>query len=241
MVKNNIKFVFKMFIGSVSSHLSVFSSNARKNEPEKLGKRTLFMEWKYVFQTRFKSKCFHYNYMNKWIENIHKSVYHKSVNVNLVVENEIQIKSGITIKCRCRCKNPKKHYLWEKDYTCNPAKCSCKNGQYLAYNIIDDSVIMCDEIVEEIKTISIKNCSNSRLSSIIWTLSWTIKSWENANYGKLIKFTKSCQCSWSNKPLHIQTYLLVSSGQREVFWIEKYLNCLFFFRFQNLIFWKKNR
>ena len=84
-----------------------------------------------------------------------------------MVENEIQIKSGITIKCRCRCKNPKKHYLWEKDYTCNPATCSCKNGQYLAYNIIEDSVIMCDEIVEEIKTISIKNCSNSRLSSII--------------------------------------------------------------------------
>ena len=29
----------------------------------------------------------------------------------------------------------------------NPATCSSENGKYLA-NIIDDSVIMCDEIIE---------------------------------------------------------------------------------------------
>ena len=29
----------------------------------------------------------------------------------------------------------------------NPATCSCENGKYLA-SIIDDSVIMCDEIIE---------------------------------------------------------------------------------------------
>ena len=57
-------------------------------------------------------------------------------------------------KCRCECK---KHNICEKDYIWNPASCSCKNGRYLA-NIMDDSVIMCDEIVElydeEAKTVS---------------------------------------------------------------------------------------
>ena len=35
-----------------------------------------------------------------------------------------------------------KYYIW------NPATCSCENGKYLA-SIIDDSVIMCYEIIEE--------------------------------------------------------------------------------------------
>ena len=30
----------------------------------------------------------------------------------------------------------------------NPATCSCENGKYLA-SIIDDSVITCDEVIEE--------------------------------------------------------------------------------------------
>ena len=41
----------------------------------------------------------------------------------------------------------KKNYIW------NAASCSCENGEYLP-SIIDNSVIMCDEIIEEIKTIS---------------------------------------------------------------------------------------
>ena len=46
-------------------------------------------------------------------------------------------------KCQCECKNPKKRvckHFW------NPATCSCKSGKYLA-SIIDNSVIMCDEII----------------------------------------------------------------------------------------------
>ena len=34
-----------------------------------------------------------------------------------------------------------------KDFIWNPATCSWKNGKYLA-SIIDDSVIMCDEVIE---------------------------------------------------------------------------------------------
>ena len=52
-------------------------------------------------------------------------------------------------KCRCECK---KNHVCEKDYIWNPAECSCENGKSLA-SIIDDSVIMFDEIIEEIKTV----------------------------------------------------------------------------------------
>ena len=45
--------------------------------------------------------------------------------------------------------------IW--DYVSNPATCTCENGKYLA-SIMDDSVIICDEVIEsydeEIKTIT---------------------------------------------------------------------------------------
>ena len=47
-------------------------------------------------------------------------------------------------KCRCECK---KHHIGEKDYVWNLATCNCENGKYLA-NIMDDSVITCDEITD---------------------------------------------------------------------------------------------
>ena len=42
--------------------------------------------------------------------------------------------------------------MCDKGYIWNPTTCSCKNGKYLA-NIIDGSVITCDDIIEEAKTI----------------------------------------------------------------------------------------
>ena len=51
-------------------------------------------------------------------------------------------------KCRCECK---KHHIWEKYYIWNPATCSCKVGKYLP-NIMDDSVITCDEERKTIPT-----------------------------------------------------------------------------------------
>ena len=42
----------------------------------------------------------------------------------------------------------KKSHVCEKDYIWNPATRSCENGKYLA-SITDDSVITCDEIIEE--------------------------------------------------------------------------------------------
>ena len=52
-------------------------------------------------------------------------------------------------KFRCEFEN---HAICEKDYIWNPARCSCKNGKYLA-SITDDTVITCDEIIEETKTV----------------------------------------------------------------------------------------
>ena len=61
-----------------------------------------------------------------------------------MVENVILIKGGIMINVAAIAK---KHHICEKDYIWNPATCSCKNGKYLA-SIIDNSVIMCDEIID---------------------------------------------------------------------------------------------
>ena len=46
-------------------------------------------------------------------------------------------------KCRCECKK----HICEKDVW-NPSTCICENGKYFA-NIMDDSVIMCDEVIEK--------------------------------------------------------------------------------------------
>ena len=55
-------------------------------------------------------------------------------------ENVIQINGGITINVNVSVKNA----MYVKK---NPSTCSCENGKYLA-TIIDDSAIMCDEIIE---------------------------------------------------------------------------------------------
>ena len=45
--------------------------------------------------------------------------------------------------------------MCKKDYIWIPVACSCENDKYLG-SIIDNSVIMNDEIMEEAKIISIK-------------------------------------------------------------------------------------
>ena len=64
-------------------------------------------------------------------------------------ENVIQIKSGMMINVNASVKN----IIYVRDYIWNPATCSCENGKHLS-SIIDDSVITCDEIIEETKTIA---------------------------------------------------------------------------------------
>ena len=61
-------------------------------------------------------------------------------------ENVIQINVGITINVDVSVKNVMyvKNYY---DYVWSRTTCSCENGKYLA-SIMDDSVIMCDEIIQ---------------------------------------------------------------------------------------------
>ena len=74
---------------------------------------------------------------------------HANVNVNLMGENVIQIENRIMISVHA---NVKKHHMCEKDCIWNLSANSCENGKYLAI-IIDNTVIMCHEIIEETKTI----------------------------------------------------------------------------------------
>ena len=72
-----------------------------------------------------------------------------NVNLNLIKKKCNSNQKWNNDKCWCK---SKKHHICEKDYIWNPATCSCKNGKYLV-SIFDDSVITCDEIIEETKKI----------------------------------------------------------------------------------------
>ena len=54
-------------------------------------------------------------------------------------------------KCRCECKNPTKHHVCKRDYIWNPSTCTCQT-----VNIIGDSVITCDGIIEVTKAVPAK-------------------------------------------------------------------------------------
>ena len=113
------------------------------------------------------------NTLNDWSNKV--CVPNKTEDLNLSVFNMItQINELKTLRkhisCKCKCKfdgrkcnqkrnnnkcrrECKKHHTCEKNYIWNPATCSCKNGTYFA-SIIDDSVITCDENIEETKTVT---------------------------------------------------------------------------------------
>ena len=83
-----------------------------------------------------------------------------------MVKNVVRIKSGIItsdsvnvkIQKDIVCAKKKKNNNNDNNNIWNPATCSCKNGKY-ARNIIHDSVITCDKIIEETKTIPTKSIS----------------------------------------------------------------------------------
>ena len=50
-------------------------------------------------------------------------------------------------KCRCTCKNRKKHCVYKKRYTYNSITSACKTDKYLK-SIFDDSVIGCGKIID---------------------------------------------------------------------------------------------
>ena len=54
----------------------------------------------------------------------YRRIYHANVNVNLMVENVIETKSGITINVGASVKMEKKYRVCEKDYIWNLAICN---------------------------------------------------------------------------------------------------------------------
>ena len=78
----------------------------------------------------------------------------QNMNVSLMEENAIRIKSGITIYVSVIVKI-RKTCVQKRLY---PATCGCENGKYLA-SVIDNSVVMCDEIIEKTKTVPTSSTS----------------------------------------------------------------------------------
>ena len=72
-----------------------------------------------------------------------QSIYHTNVNVNLMVGNINQTKSGKTINVGA---STKEHHVWQKDYIGKLSSCSCKKGKYVG-GIIDGPVITYDETI----------------------------------------------------------------------------------------------
>ena len=69
------------------------------------------------------------------------------MNVNSIVENVFQIKSGIRINVDVSVKIRKNMHMKK---ILNPATCSSQNGEY--YCIIGDSVIMCNGIIDMVQS-----------------------------------------------------------------------------------------
>ena len=52
----------------------------------------------------------------------------------------------------------------EKDYVCNPVTCNGENGKYLA-SIMDDSAVICDEVIDADVDADVKVKSNNKAKS----------------------------------------------------------------------------
>ena len=105
-------------------------------------------------------------------------------------------------KCRYECK---KRHACEKDYVWNSATCNCKNGKYLT-SIMDDSVITCDEIIEERVATNLRenktNCKTQNLYILLAFLLITIALLISVSiYGYLIKYRekKKIYCHFTSQ------------------------------------------
>ena len=110
-------------------------------------------KWNKRFYYTWIINYIYYTYIFNWIlgkaesKFLKKDISLQNVNVSLMEENVVEIKSLIMINAEVGLKVWKtiKVIIW------NPAICSCENNKYLASSI-DNSVIPCYEITEETKT-----------------------------------------------------------------------------------------
>ena len=74
-----------------------------------------------------------------------------------MVENVIQVKMGIKKSIDVAAKI-QENIMCKKNYICNLSTCTYENGKYLG-SIIDDSVIICDKIINAVQSGSRKTVS----------------------------------------------------------------------------------
>ena len=89
-------------------------------------------------------------------------MFHMIVNANSVVQLVIQIRNGIMINVYTSVKKCKKDYSW------NPSACVCEKSKYLK-RIVDDSVIVCDYILNVTDSVSI-NVTNAISRNVTSTI-----------------------------------------------------------------------
>ena len=90
-----------------------------------------------------------------------QNIRHANVNVTLMIDKyNLNQKWN---KHRWESKNLKDHHVCENNYIWDPATCSFENDKHLK-SIIDNSVIMCDEIIEKTKNTSIKTILTKSIS-----------------------------------------------------------------------------
>ena len=64
----------------------------------------------------------------------------------------------------CECKNLKEHHVCKKHYIWNPATYSCENFKYVG-NIIDNSVITCEKVINITSTTTKKKKNRKNYSN----------------------------------------------------------------------------
>ena len=85
------------------------------------------------------------------------------VNANSIAQHLIQ--KWNNDKCQCECK---KYRGSKKDYRWNPSTSICENNRYLE-SAVDDSVIVCNEIISVTSSLSINmaNTLSTNVTSIV--------------------------------------------------------------------------
>ena len=91
-------------------------------------------------------------------------------------------------KCLLKCKNSKEHCVCKNVYFWNPATSSCKNGKY-ARNIIGDSVVICDEIIDMTKPIPTKSTSIKNVSTKYMSIKIFLTKRASTNFYMLLAFS----------------------------------------------------
>ena len=90
-----------------------------------------------------------------------RNIYHGNVNISLMAKNMTQIYVSIKIQENVIC--AKETFFW------NSATCSCQNDKYLG-SIIDDSVAICDKVIDTSKTVPTKTSSAKNASTNFYIL-----------------------------------------------------------------------